>query len=848
MPFQWYGLAYVKEPAKIPAAKIDRPEPASAPRMAAQAASPASARLQPCAWQAFDMVRKPMALSDASGRLAYANQAFVRLAAQVCPDVTDSRALTLAHVFGVGAKDEALVASIARGEAMSADVVLESTSKAAVKLRAQVEPLEPGVSGGDIVGPRALVLCDDLTQGAAAPSGAGAQPALQSADLNSLTHALAFARDESERANAVKSNFLATMSHEVRTPLNGVLGMLQLLLAGELDANQRDYAETAVESANALLTVINDVLDFSRMEGGRLELERIAYDLAVLVGGIAQGFDGQAREKGLTFRTEIAPDVPDRLMGDPARVRQVVSNLIGNAIKFTKKGSVSLHVSLIEAGAPNGAMLRFEVRDTGIGIAEADRAKIFEGFSQLDSSNTRVYGGTGLGLSICHRLAIMMGGTIGVEITLGEGSVFRLEIPCQPAQADKAPALVADLSRTRIVMTGTALSERQSLIEGLQDAGAKAEIVSSTRDALDRLQAMVDEGGRRPVVIYAAEALADDAAEFARRVKANRAFENCPLILLIRSGLRGDAARSKSLGFSAYLSEPLDAEIMLRCLRYFENKMDIGRKKSGQLITIHSLKEAIGRVPVVLIAEDHPVNQKLAVALMQRLGCSTVVANDGAEAVERVKAGGIDMVLMDVQMPVMDGISATRAIRELGDAAAWLPIIAVTAHAMAGDEEKYKAAGMDDFVPKPIEPERLKNTMLHWLRRTTEPGLGAGSARLGAAHGLPVLDQAVLDALERWLGKAGVIELVKAFLETTGQHLDALDRAIAAGDIVKVGAEVHDLKSSSGNLGARQLAAQARAIQAAAKSEPIEAVRDLMIPLRAQFDAARKAFGERYRA
>ncbi|MSO68726.1 MAG: response regulator [Alphaproteobacteria bacterium] len=517
-------------------------------------------------------------------------------------------------------------------------------------------------------------------------------------------------------------------------------------------------------------------------------------------------------------------------------------------IKFTKKGSVSLHVSVIEAAAGGGARLRFEVRDTGIGIAEADRAKIFEGFSQLDSSNTRIYGGTGLGLSICHRVAIMMGGTIGLESVLGEGSVFRFEIPCKPALAEKGPALVADLSRTRIVMTGTALSERQSLIEGLQDGVAKAEIVSSTRDALDRLQAMVDEGARRPVVIYAAESLADDAAEFARRVKANRAFENCPLILLIRSGLRGDAAHSKSLGFSAYLGEPLDAEIMLRCLRYFENEMDIGREKSAELITIHSLKEAIGRVPIVLIAEDHPVNQKLAVALMQRLGCSTVIVDNGAEAVERVKAGGIDMVLMDVQMPVMDGISATRAIRELGDAAAWLPIIAVTAHALAGDEEKYKAAGMDDFVPKPIEPERLKNTMLHWLRRTTEPGLGAGSARLGAAHGLPVLDQAVLDTLERSLGKAGVIELARAYMETTVQHLDALDRAIAAGDTVKVGAEVHDLKSSSGNLGARQLAAQARAIQAAVKSEPLPAIRDLMIPLRAQFDAARKAFGERYRA
>ena len=831
----------------------------------ARAPRSAPVRILPCAWQAFDSVRKPIALSDANGRLIYANYAFTSFIARASSSAEGGETITLDQIFGDPAQAEILVRAIGRGEAMSADVELFGVGGVRVHLRVAIDPLEPGISGGDIVGPRALVVLDDLSKEVMALEQAadrelsqratiasledsGARLEGHAANVASLVDSLALARDEAERANATKSEFLAMISHEIRTPLNGVLGMLWLLLESQLDARQRECAQTAKDSAEALLTVINDVLDFSKMEAGRLELERIVYNVTSVVSGIVKLLEVKAGEKGLALRVQMDPKVPASLFGDPARLRQILLNLIGKAIKFTEKGWVALTVARLEDAAAGGAMLRFEVRDTGIGIAEGDRHKLFEKFSQVDSSVTRRHGGTGLGLAICHRLVTMMGGAIGVDSQPGYGSSFWFTLPCESVSAGKPSALAADLTHARIVLTGASADHPRSLVDALKATDASVDIAALQAEALDQLRDLVERSGRPPVALYLAGALGDDAESFARRVRADRQLSEVSQVLLVKSGLRGDASRSKDLGFAAYLTEPLDSELLLRCLREIDSAMDTGTAAKAPLITVHSLREAIGRIPMVLVAEDHPVNQRLAAALMKRLGCEVVIVGDGAQAVERVKAGGIDVVLMDIQMSGMDGMSASRAIRELGADVRHVPIIAMTAHAMAGDEEKCRSAGMDDYVPKPIEPERLKSTLLRWLHRRVEPDAAPTDAVPVAAPGAPVLDRSLVEQLEVALGRSSVVELVQLFLETTVERLQALDQAITTGDVIAIRSEAHDLKSTSGNLGARRLWAQARALEVAARDEAIEVVRDLATPIRAQFDAVQAAFGARYPA
>ncbi len=833
--------------------------------LASRAPQGAPGRLQPCAWQAFDAVRRPIALCDATGRLVYANHALATLATRLKLAPESSRPATLDEIFGGDQRAEAMVAAIARGEALSTDIALSLAGRPRVHLRVSIDPLEAGLSGGDVAGPRALVAIDDLSPEMNALAEAAerelarkamiasledtdAKQGGQTVDVAGLVDSLAFARDEAERAKAAKVEFLTMISQKVRTPLNGVLGSLWLLLEGALDPRQRDSVQAAKDSAEALLTVINDVLDFSKMEAGQLALERITYDLGGVVGGIIHQLEAKALESGLPLRAQIEPDVPVNQIGDPVRLRQVLLNLLGNALNFTEKGQVILRVSRVEAGPDSGAMLRFEVRDTGVGISAERQPRLFDKFAPLDSSLVRPKGDAGLGLPICQRLVTMMGGKIGVESRSGKGSTFWFTLPCKPALGSQAPALAADLTRTRIVVVGAGGERRQNLIEALKAAGAGVAVADTPNTALERLREGAEHHGQASTALYVADALSNEAASFAELVRADRRLQDVSLIALVTSGLRGDAARSKEFGFAAYLTEPLDPELLLRCLREIESSKEAGGTAAAPLITIHSLREAIGRVPVVLVAEDHPVNQRLAAALVERLGCEVIIVGDGAQAVERVRAGGIDAVLMDVHMPGMDGTSATRAIRQLGGDLGRVPIIAVTANVMAGDEDKYRAAGMDDYVPKPIEPERLKASLLRWLRRRPQSDAPAPGTSPVADPGAPVLDRVVLEQLESAIGRPGTIDLVKLYLDTTVERLEAFERAIARGDLEMVRSEAHDLKSTSGNLGASRLWAQARAVEAAAKDEAIDVVRDLAMPIRAQFDAVREAFGARYPA
>jgi len=820
--------------------------------------------LYPCAWQALDQITRALGVSDAQGRLCYANAAMQALLARLDGGEGDGGASSdLARLLAGEAGAMSARRAITDEKALNFEIEARGRLGIRTHLRVTIDPLPEGISGAMIVGPRALIAVDDITKETmaleqalerelslkgeiAALKGSPERGGDHAVRLTELVDTLALAKDEAARAKAAKAALLAMLSQEVRTPMNGVLGMTWLLLETALDEQQRVYARTAQESGEALLTVINDVLDVARIESGELVLEQIPLDLQSVVRAAERSVAAKAAEKSVALRVRFDSGLPVRIKGDPARLRQMLHNLIGSALGFTDKGSVSLVVSLRPA-KQSAPTLRFEVRDTGTGAAAESRGRLFESAALGDLAALSPHGSAGLGLAVCHRLAALMKGRIGVETDPRTGGISWLELPCQPV-VEAGPGLVAaDLGQFHVVAIAPAVDRRSRLMKTLGAAGVSAEPAVSVADGLARLRSGGHGGARRLVVIFAADALAEEAALLAREIGRDAALHGVSLVLLAQAGLRGDATRSRALGYAAYLSEPAGSALIVRCLRELDRVSDSPSDAGAEPITVHSLREAAGRTPVALVAEDHPVNQRLAVAFLERLGCTAVVVGDGAAAVERIKAGGIDLVLMDVQMKGMDGLAATRAIRALGSEATRLPIIALTGHTQPGDEERCRAAGMDDFVPKPIEPERLKRTLLRWVRRGSAVAPPETPELTAADPTAPVLDGSLLDQLETAIGQKSVRELVTIYLDTTDERLDALERALAIGDCKEVGQEAHDLKSTSGNLGASRLFAQARALESAARKQKTDEIALLARPVRDQFNAVRAAFLARYR-
>jgi len=657
--------------------------------------------------------------------------------------------------------------------------------------------------------------------------------------LAELQAALAEARQQAEAASRARTEFLSNVSHEVRTPMNGVLGMTTLLLDTDLDRRQREYANVIRASADSLLVVINDLLDYSKIEAGKLELEQIEMDLRAHVEEVATTLAVQAAAKDLELVVDVAQDLPERVNGDPGRIRQALTNLVSNAIKFTATGEVAIRVEREPAG---DEMVRFSVRDTGIGLAPDVLPRLFQPFMQADASTARQYGGTGLGLSIVKRLAELMGGEVGVQSRVGGGSTFwfSARLPHCAGSTLATRALTARPEGRRVLVVDDNDTNRRVIGELLRGAHYEVETAAGAMEALNVLQRAAEAGAPFHAVLTDHRMPGVDGLEFARRIRATAAIAELRLVLYSSIDDKSSRQELRELGFAGHLSKPMRrGELLATMERVLAHAALEFTQRLRAIVTRDVIvEEHHRRGRTVLLVEDNPTNQRVAQLFLERAGCEVVLASDGREALAALQDRRVDLMLTDLQMPVMDGLEATRRIRAGESGGTRLPIVALTAAAMKEQVDACRAAGMDDVIAKPIDRAKLEAMLERYA-----PAVGTRTGR----HVVRPAKESTGDTAEISIARFHEVScgdatlaqgLIASFAESGEHSLAEIEAGIRRRDFAQVRRAAHTLVGASANMGATRLEKVAIAMEQSADQADGVTIRQLLDAARRRFDAA----------